>query len=355
MTKNTHIEIVRSSHAWLSSLSLVSCTAIYDVLSKHYQSVGISTVNTVEDLHALVARQPDLVFLGMKFVPVEAQGATHDSDKIWVSEFLQQHGIAHTGSEHAAHELELNKALAKRRVQAAGLNTSAFHITNPADNPNLATMNLNFPVFIKPSNRGGGLGIDDFSVAHNLDQAQSKVLSITNTYGADSLIEEYLPGREFSVAILKDEHTQDFRAMPLELVAPANKQGYRILSKNVKHEDTEQFCKVTDAYISKRVTDLALGAFQALGARDYGRIDIRLDSKGTAHFLEANLIPSLLNNFGNFPKACLLNIGLGYEDVILSIVRLALARVTKAQTEESFAGLPISVLAIPDISHVIAV
>jgi D-alanine-D-alanine ligase len=69
-----------------------------------------------------------------------------------------------------------------------------------------------------------------------------------------------------------------------------------------------------------------LDSFVALGARDYGRIDIRMDSHGVPHFLEANLISSLLRDYGNFPKACLLNSNIDYENMIYRIIDLSLSR-----------------------------
>ena len=147
------------------------------------------------------------------------------------------------------------------------------------------------------------------------------------------LIEEYLPGREFSVAVLKDDFSAGHLAMPIELIAPPDKNGSRILSGSVKSSNAEQALEVTDPVIKSKVTALALDAFYALGARDYGRIDIRLDKTGAPHFLEANLIPSLISGYGSFPKACILNIGLGYEAMIMRIARLGLARNTNVNEE----------------------
>jgi D-alanine-D-alanine ligase len=98
------------------------------------------------------------------------------------------------------------------------------------------------------------------------------------------------------------------------------------LSGQVKSENVEQVLEVTDLKVRSKVITLALAVFEALDARDYGRIDIRLDATGTPHFLEANLIPSLISGYGSFPKACLLNVGLDYEPMIMTIVNLALAR-----------------------------
>lgn len=321
-----HIEIVRSSKPWLSSLSMESCGPLLELLSKNYQTVSVSNINSLEDLQELVAKKPDLVFLGMKFIPQEVSDTPYDAPKIWISNYLDQHDIPHTGSEHTAHELELNKQLAKQRVQAAGLSTSPFRVVNRTDNSSFTEINLTYPVFIKPTNRGGGLGIDSDSVAHNFSEAQAKIKSIAARHNSDSLIEEYLPGREFSVAVLKDETTQEYVAMPIELIAQPDTHGVRVLSEQVKSANAETAIVIHDPVIKKIVTTLALDVFQALGARDYGRIDIRMDEMDSPHFLEANLIPSLIAGYGSFPKACALNAGINYEQMILTIVRLGMAR-----------------------------
>jgi D-alanine-D-alanine ligase len=114
--------------------------------------------------------------------------------------------------------------------------------------------------------------------------------------------------------------------MPLELIAPPDTSGARFLSGAIKKADTEHYLEVTDIPLGTTICTLALDAFHALGAQDYGRIDVRLDSAGKPHFLEANLLPSLLDGYGNFPKACLLNAGLSHKAIILRIVDLALLR-----------------------------
>ena len=91
--------------------------------------------------------------------------------------------------------------------------------------------------------------------------------------------------------------------------------------------DTESHMKLADAGLAAKVNTLAINAFRALGANDYGRIDIRLDDSGTPHFLEANLLPSLRDNYGNyFPRACVIYRNLAYEPMILQIADLAFSR-----------------------------
>ncbi len=326
MKINQHIEIVRSNKPGLSSMSQRSCNAIVKTLAKHYIKVGVTIVNDLADLKELVALSPDLVFLGMKFVPVNAALGAYDINKIWITDYLDDHGIAYTGSDQNAHEVELNKPKAKQLALNAGLSTSSFYEVLQGKTLREKHIELKYPLFIKPTNRGGGLGIDGDSVAHNFAQLKSKVNSLTIEFKSDSLVEEYLPGREFSVAILKYEDADEYFVMPIELQAPPDKHGDRILSSQVKSADSERFLEVTDEIIKSQINELAINVFRTIGARDYGRIDIRLDKLGIPQFLEANLIPSLIEGYGNFPKACLLNMNKNYESIILHIVRLGLAR-----------------------------
>jgi len=322
MTKiQKHIEIVYSTNYSLTSMGPESASSILTTLRRRYKTVGVTIVDTGADLEAIVLKRPDLVFVGVKYVP------SLSGEQLWVSEFLESHGIPHTGSTQRATAYELNKPLAKQRVSEDGLPTARSIVIRRQQALKGEDVKLTFPLFVKPASLGGGAGVDENSYVRNMDELRNKVASITQDYATDALVEEYLPGREFSVAILKNEHSDSLYVMPLELVAPLDKQGVRILTNEVKHQDTESSMEIADEITRHKVNKLALDAFVALGARDYGRIDIRMDKLGTPHFLEANLLPSLKKSAGNyFPKACLLSMGMDYETMILHIVRLGFAR-----------------------------
>jgi D-alanine-D-alanine ligase len=321
---NMKIEIVSSSIEELSSMNYESRNTISKVLSKYYTDVNVTLVDTLSDLELLVERNPDLVFLGMKFVPEEEANNENDS-KIWISDYLDKNNITYTGSTQSAHRLEFYKELAKISVHNAGLKTADFKVIRHG---RAITKNnlMDFPLFVKPTDQGGGTGIDNKSLVYNLSELNRKTASIYSELGSDSLVETYLDGREFSVAILKNKESVSYSIMPLELIAPINSDGARFLSSIIKKADTEKFRKVIEQNIFDEITALAMDVFIAIGARDYGRIDIRFNSSGTPHFMEANLIPSLLKDYGNFPKACKLNLNLEYEEIILQIVSLALSR-----------------------------
>ena len=327
-----HIAIVRSDVPGLSSLSRVSAAAIQKVLAQHYSHVQIHHINNQAELDWLKDLRPDLVFLGMKFLPKQVHRGKTEPNKLWIADYLDDNAIRYTGSPGAAAKFDQDKSLAKSCIQRSGLRTSHFFVTNPQSIPGASAMPFEYPVFIKPPRMGGGQGIDKHSVAHSYEEFSAKVTSIAENHHAESLVEKYLTGREFSVALLVSEQTGEVHAMPIELVSPANERGDHMLSSVVKSGNLETVHAVTDASLRSDICRLALDAFVALGGRDYGRIDIRLNKDGEPQFLEANLIPSVIDGYGSFPKACQLNVSLGYEAMILQIVRLGFAHDIIEQT-----------------------
>lgn len=320
------IEIVCSERPGLSSMGRKSRAEIKAVLSARYEHVDVTIINNLHDLDMLVLRRPDLVFLGMKFIPSQHALGLKDPHKIWLSEVLDAAGIAYTGSDYRAIELELNKEHAKQCLLSAGLATAKYMVVRVGDSLARDNVTLSYPRFVKPTNRGGGTGIDAGSIVYSFGELLAKVKVLGTKLQADALVEEYLPGREFTISLLRQYATDTYTIMPLELIAPADTSGARFLSSQIKTADTERYLKVADGPLKEAINALAIKAFHELGAQDYGRIDIRLDAAGTPHFLEANLLPCLLSDYGNFPKACQLHENLSHESMVTRIVDLALYR-----------------------------
>lgn len=316
---NKSVELVTTTIKSLSSMSLPSRLDAKAVLEQKYKHVRITDIRSAKDLDAVVARRPDLVFLGMKFIP-------DGSKPVWLSEYFSIAGIPFTGSGRAASECEHNKFLSKQRVSESGLKTAQSILIKKDETYEANNINIPYPIFVKPVDGGGGSGINDNSVVRNFEELKAQVKWLFDNCQTDALLETYLPGREFSVGVLKKRFSSGYHLLPLEIVAPEVKDGSRFLSCRVKRQDEEQTHAVVDPAIRRKINDLALGSFKALGSSDYGRIDIRMDEAGEPHFLEANLLPSLLKDYGNLPKAAELNIGLPYKDLIFKIADLGLAR-----------------------------
>jgi len=321
---NRYIEIVGSSNPRLNAMGHDSRLTINAALSTRYTRVGITIVDDFADLKQLVAKKPDLVVLGMKLVLLNSSEGFDDSPKIWLSDYLEEHGIAVTGSDAKALSLEYDKHAAKQTVIDAGLESPKYFVSRTVA-PNVQH-SLHFPLFVKPTNRGDSKGVDDKSLIHSEQELASKIASIHADLNSDALVEEYLPGREFSVGIVRKPYSNKLLALPVEIVIPINKQGDRFLSETIKQADTEEVVAVDDPELRERLNLLAVGVFNALGSRDYGRIDMRLDLSGEPSFIEANLMPGLSNR-GYLYKCFDLNGRIAYGDMIKLITDLGLERV----------------------------
>jgi len=319
MKSTKSIEVVRTSVNGLSSMSNESATTITASLAGLYTDVILTIVNTPEDLSALLKRKPDLVFLGVMSIMDHGK-------EVWMSDALESAGISHTGSRRPSHQLEINKDEAKQQVINHNLATAPFQIVNLGEVYGKHNIGLHFPLFVKPLSCGGGKGVDQYSVTRSMKQLNSKISSLQKEYNVNILIENYLEGREFSVAVIRNQDSDTLIAMPLELIAPKDINGDRMLGSIVKSSNEEQAIAINDPTLKDSISKFALDIFEALGARDYGRIDIRLDDSGIPNFLEANLMPSLIQGYGSFPKAYLLNQGVDYKEMINNIALLGLSR-----------------------------
>jgi len=318
-----HIEIVASSNPRLNAMVRGTQRNLLAVLSKQYTRVNVTIVDDMAGLERLAATKPDLVVLGMKVVLLEPAKGYDESSKVWLADYLERHDIAYTGSATDALSLEYDKPLAKQVVMDAGLQSSAYFISTMRQ-PTF-DHSLRYPLFVKPTNRGDSKGIDEMSVVNTQTELEHKISSIHTECSSDVLVEEYLSGREFSVAVIRQTDSGKLLAMPIEISTPADTNGNSFLSEAVKSADSEKALVVTDSTLRQTLSALAVNVFAALGARDYGRIDMRLDGSGNPHFIEANLMPGL-SDHGYLSRCFALNESISYEDMILSVVGLAFQR-----------------------------
>ena len=288
---------------------------ILKILSKRYNDVFITTINCEEDLDQLVKRKPDLVFSGVKYF-------FFNNRKIWLNDYLEMFEIPYIASSKAALDNESNKNRAKKLMQKARIKTADFFITNPGEYITEDLIPIKFPLFIKPVTGGDSRGIDKNSVVFNFESFTAKVLDIKVKQNSPSLVETYLDGKEYSVGIFEDSFNGNLRAMPIEIIVKKNVDGHCILDFDVKKNDEEKVILVADIKVFNKISKLAKNSFKALGGKSLGRIDIKMNSRGVPHFIEANLMPGLRK--GYFYRSCVLNLDMSYEDMIFSIANTGL-------------------------------
>ena len=289
---------------------------ILKILSKRYKKVSIIKIKTKKDLKKLVKRKPDLVFSGVKYFKF-------DKEKIWLNDYLEKYGIPYIASNKAALDNESDKNKAKKIVRLAKIKTADFFITNPDDYQDIKSIPISFPLFIKPIKGGDSRGIDANSIVYNFKSFKKKVFDIKKNHNLTSIVETYLTGKEYSVGIFEDSISGILRALPVEIIIKKNIDGHSILDFDVKKNDKEKVIAVKDLKIFNKLSKLAKDSFKAIGGKSLGRIDIKMNEQGTPYFMEANLMPGLRK--GYFYRACVLNLGMTYEDMIFTIANTGLS------------------------------
>ncbi len=235
-------------------------------------------------------------------------------------------GFRYTGSDRRALSSCLNKARAKEILQAHGLPTAAFQIFTPWT----IDRHIEYPLFVKPVAEDASIGISANSVVHDDRALRRQVRYIWEAYHQAAIVEEFIQGREFNVTVLGDESP---RVMPLSEINfkhIANPFA-RIVSFRAKWVPTsEEYLKtpptcparVSDS-LKTRIEDVARRAYQAMGLRDYGRVDLRVQN-GIPYILEVNPNADLSPDAGIARAARVA--GMTYADLADEIVRLAARR-----------------------------
>jgi D-alanine-D-alanine ligase len=296
--------------------SVDTCRGIADILSNKHPDVRFNLITSKNDLQKIIDRRPYLVILCVKYIVDD-----HDGEVIWLSELFDRNGILHSGSEFKTLDFDSNKSTAKTFLQNQGIATADFFLARPEQYGTDCQLPLAFPLFVKPLDAANGNGIDDNSIVRDFSCFEAKIRSVVHNFGGVALVERVLTGREFTVAILSDVSSQTLHAMPVEIIAQPNQHGDRILGAKAK-TDNQEVLQAVHGELRSQIAEFALGTFIALGARDYGRIDIKMDSHGMPHFLEANLVPGMTRDSSYFPEACRIDGKLDYKNLVLKIFSL---------------------------------
>lgn len=256
------------------------------------------------------------------------EGRTRESQ---VPAILDLLGIPYTGSDATTLSLALDKGIAKRLVMQAGMKTPPFLIMNSGKER--LPKNFTFPAIIKPVAEGSSKGILKVSVVEKESELRGLAQEIAKKYRQPVMVESYLGGREFTIALLGEKRPRVLP--PMEVVFPNKDVKYSIYSFESKFaNDNVRFeapAKIT-SQIKKELEMAAKTAFTVLGCRDLARIDFRLDDSGKVNFIECNPLPGLTPDFSDFcviAKAA----GINYRGLIGEILAPAIRRYREKQKE----------------------
>jgi D-alanine-D-alanine ligase len=305
--------------------------AVRDALAEHHR---VEMIEANEDVYpALRALRPDFVFN-------IAEGLNGVSREAQVPAMLEMLGIPYLGSDPLALAVCLDKSRAKEILSHYGIPTPAFSVIHTAEE--LDDARVKFPSIVKPLHEGSSKGIYNSSVVRTTDELQREVATIHEVYHEPALVEQFLPGREFTVAILGNGPA--LTILPIVEIKfdslPAGMNPIYSYEAKWVWDTTDAPLEIFECparlepAVRQEIEEICSKTYRILRLRDWSRIDLRMDAKGHPQVLEINPLPGILpkpEDNSCFPKAARAA-GLSYSGLINGVLDIALRRVGMKRT-----------------------
>jgi D-alanine-D-alanine ligase len=248
-----------------------------------------------------------------------AEGLYGDGRESVVPAILDQYKIPYVFSGPVILGISLNKYLSRLIVSAAAVPVCPGMLISTKED--IKKCNLEYPLFIKPVSEGTGKGINEKSILNSYAELKEMAEWILSRFNQPALVEEYLPGREFTVGVIgQGDESVAIGGMEIEC------KGNLPYSVEFK-ENYQEFCKyipIAENFIDecKRV---AFNVWKALGGVDAGRVDVKADRNGRICFMEVNPLAGLHPIHSDLPILSRL-IGIEYQSLMEMIMKATLKR-----------------------------
>src|SRR5688500_16292331 len=275
--------------------------------------------------------RPDIVFN-------MAEGLSGQNREAHVPAICEFHGIPYSGSDPFTLSLALHKARTKQMLQFYSIPTARFAMVESlaeAKTVKRAGL-LKYPIFAKPVQEGSSKGITEKNYIRAGDELLSCVAELLEVYEQPVLLEEFLPGAEFTCGVIGNG--REARVLPIvsicfDVLPEGALPIYGFEAKWVwdrPEKPLQMFeCPArVDDELRARIERVTLRAYHALGCRDWSRIDVRLDAEGVPNIVELNPLPGILPNPEDnscLPKAAAAA-GIGYDELIQGCLLAAAKR-----------------------------
>jgi D-alanine-D-alanine ligase len=253
----------------------------------------------------------------------EGFGGQADTEAL-VPEAADELKIPYTGCPGKVLRLALDKAKAKALLKSAGVRTPDFQVLNPKT---VTDFRLHYPAIVKPRGEDASHGISETSVVHDFAGLKKQLEKISEEYGGEALIEEFIDGREFNASALGNRNCIVLPPSEIEFSLPENLP--RLLSFAAKWDEnsayfsgTRVICPANITPAQKRtISQIVLKVFRLFGCRCYARVDLRMDKDGRIHVIELNPNPDISPGTGSARQSAAA--GMTYTEFISKIIQIA--------------------------------
>ncbi len=240
---------------------------------------------------------------------------------------LEMHGIPFVGSDALTLGITLDKIMAKKIFISDGVTTPKFFEVSSLNNLD-SILNANhcaFPMIVKPRFEGSSKGLSDDSRVKDKEELKKQVELIIDTYKQPALVEEFITGQEFTVAIVGNDPIDVLPVVQVEIDGTVELGDQFYTFARVHSDRLKYICPILSSKeLETKIKDQALRAYKSVECRDFGRVDVRVDKKGKPYILEINPLPSLSTEdvFMLISKV----MGITYEQMIGKIIETAFKR-----------------------------
>ena len=241
---------------------------------------------------------------------------------------LESLGIPFSGSDSTTMGITLDKYLCQSLLAQGGVAVPEMRLLSPEtlEDTEKGLLQSCDKILLKPRWEGSSKGVFPDSLVTNAEELTSKARRIWERYHQPALAEEYLPGDEYTVALMGNETP---RVTGIMRIRPTRKEEdflYSLLHKR-EWEDriTYEGPEFLDEYTLASLEQSAIRAFRVLELRDFARIDFRKDARGLPRVIDVNPLPGLRPEYGDFTIASKLS-GHCYEEILRDILMESLGR-----------------------------
>lgn len=277
--------------------------AVRDALAEFH------TVTMIEADHnafeKLKDTKPDIVFN-------VAEGFFGVSREAQIPAMLDMLNIPYTGSDPSTLAICLDKARTKEILSFHHIPTPKFLVIDQVGD--LKEFALQFPIIVKPNAEGSSKGIFTSSFVKNFADLEIEAERVLNEYDQSALLEEFLPGREFTVAMLGNGRETEvlpiveinYSEFPEDFIPIYSYEAKWILDTKENPLDVFSCPAKLSLELERKIKNVCLATYKVLRCKDWSRIDIRLDASGEPNIIEINPLPGILpdpKDNSCYPKA----------------------------------------------------
>ena len=246
-------------------------------------------------------------------------------------EFLH---IPYTGSDPLTLAICLDKSRTKEILSFYKIPTAPFFVIEHLSQ--LSPSTFDFPLFVKPLHEGSSKGIYNSCVVRNENELYEQVSTILSAYQQPVLVEKYLSGKEFTVAMLGNGNTVrilpiveiNFDSLPSNVNPIYSYEAKWIWDTIDNPLDIYECPAKISSSLQKEIEQLCFKTFNVLRIRDWCRMDVRLDEHNIPNIIEVNPLPGILPNPKDnscFPKSAR-TAGMNYDEMLCTVLDVACER-----------------------------